>query len=78
MTIPASLISILATAPQYGPFGMPEQASSVAPEIDFVYEVITWICIFFFVLIVGLMIFFMVKYSKPPGTPAESSGRASY
>lgn len=73
MTIPASLISFLATtaAAPFGPFGMPEQASSVAPEIDFVYEVITWICIIFFVLIVGLMVFFLVKYSKPPGTPAE-------
>ena len=74
MTIPASLISFLATtAPKFGPFGMPEQASSIASEVDFVYEVITWICIIFFVLIVGLMVWFMFKYSKPPGTPAESN-----
>ena len=75
MTILPSLIPFLATAMANptGLFGMPEQASTIAPEIDFIYELITWICIFFFVLIVAIMVVFMVKYSKPQGTPAEGT-----
>lgn len=76
MMIPASFMSMLATvagSAPIGPMGMPEQASTVAAEVDFVYVVINWICIFFFVLIVCLILVFMVKYSKPPGTKAESS-----
>ncbi len=75
MMIPASLISMLALATgsaPVGPMGMPPQASTVAAEIDFLYQVITWICAFFFVLITGLIIVFMIKYSKPPGTKAET------
>ncbi|MCZ6835584.1 MAG: cytochrome c oxidase subunit II [Planctomycetota bacterium] len=56
-----------------GQFGMPVQASEVAPVIDNIFNFITWICIFFFVIIVGFIVFFMFKYSKPPGTPATSN-----
>ena len=76
MTIPSLLPKLLATTSgnlPVGPFGMPEQASEVAPVIDDVFSFITWICIFFFVLIVALMVVFVVKYSKPPGTPATSN-----
>lgn len=76
MMTPASFISMLALAagsPPVGPFGMPEQASTIAAEIDFVYQVITWVCIFFFVLIVFLIVVFVIKYSKPPGTKAEGT-----
>ena len=45
-------------------FGMPEQASTVAPMVDLVYDVITWISIFFFVAIVGVMVYFMIKYRR--------------
>lgn len=45
-------------------FGMPEQASTIAPEVDLVYDVITWISIFFFVLIVIVMVVFCVKYRR--------------
>ena len=59
-TTPASL---LASATQRG-FWMPEQASTVAESVDWVYMFITGICAFFFVLIVVLMIVFMVKYRR--------------
>lgn len=76
MMIPIGLNSLLAStvgALPTGLFGMPEQASTLAPSIDFIYELITWISIFFFLLIVGLMVYFVIRYHKPPGTPAEGS-----
>jgi cytochrome c oxidase subunit 2 len=45
-------------------FGMPEQASSVAPEVDRIYDFITWISLFFFVLIVVLMVYFVFRYRR--------------
>lgn len=45
-------------------FGMPEQASTVAPMVDLVYDIITWISIFFFVAIVAVMVYFMFKYRR--------------
>jgi len=48
-------------------FWFPEQASTFAPQIDFLYDVILWISILFFVPIVVAMIYFMVKYRERPG-----------
>ena len=45
-------------------FGMPEQASTIAGPVDLIYDVITWISLFFFVLIVGVMLYFMIKYRR--------------
>ncbi len=45
-------------------FGMPEQASTIAPMVDLVYDIITWISIFFFVGIVCVMVYFMIKYRR--------------
>ena len=45
-------------------FGMPEQASTFAGMVDWIYDVITWICIFFFVAIVAVMLYFMFKYRR--------------
>jgi cytochrome c oxidase subunit 2 len=73
MTTLNALNLLLASPMPHGPWGLPEQASTLAPPIDFVFDVITWICVAFFVLIVGLMVWFMIRYSKPPGTPAESN-----
>ncbi|HJL20311.1 MAG TPA: cytochrome c oxidase subunit II [Sandaracinaceae bacterium LLY-WYZ-13_1] len=53
---------------------MPEQASTLAPEVDALYYDIFWISVVFFVGIVGAMVWFAWKYrrrkgvtSKPPG-----------
>jgi len=57
--------SLLAqTGPTGGGFWFPEPGSSVATEVDFVFNVITQICIFFFVLIVALMLIFVFKYRR--------------
>jgi len=49
-------------------FWMPEQASTVAPGVDFTFDVITWICYFFFALVTTLLIVFMVKYRRTSPT----------
>ena len=43
-------------------FWMPSQASSKAAEVDTVFYVISWISVFFFAIIVGLMALFIVRY----------------
>ncbi|MHC4428699.1 MAG: hypothetical protein ACYS0D_08855, partial [Planctomycetota bacterium] len=57
-----SLFSILAAVAGAPPprtpgsiLGMPEQASTVAKDVDLVYNVVTWIMIVFFVKIVVIM-----------------------
>jgi cytochrome c oxidase subunit 2 len=56
-----------------GGFWMPPRASTIAESIDWVFFFIYWICVFFFVLIMGLMIVFIVKYRRR----AEGEGAAS-
>lgn len=43
-------------------FYMPPQASTSAAHIDWIFDLILWISIFFFVLIVVLMVLFVMKY----------------
>lgn len=70
------LLTLLITgvAAAAGPWGLPEPASTVAHDVDWMYGFINWICIFFFVLIMVLMGYFMWKYrGKPGGLPPASS-----
>lgn len=54
-------------------FWMPPQASTVAPHIDGLFNIILAISAFFFVLIVVLMIVFIMKYrAERPGDEALS------
>ena len=48
-------------------FWFPEQASTFASEVDWFFDVVLWICIVFFALIVGGMIYFVWKYRQRPG-----------
>lgn len=45
----------------------PEGASSFAPQVDFLFTVILWICVVFFVPIVIAMGYFMWVYRERPG-----------
>ncbi|MBT8486959.1 MAG: cytochrome c oxidase subunit II [Phycisphaerales bacterium] len=45
-------------------FWLPPQASTYSQGIDWVFYFIYWICVFFFVLIVALMILFVWKYRR--------------
>jgi cytochrome c oxidase subunit 2 len=53
-------------------FWFPEEASTVAGDVDLVFNVITWICIFFFVQIVVLMTWFIIKYRMRDHSKATS------
>lgn len=48
-------------------FWFPEQASTFAAKIDFLYWAILWISLVFFIPIVIAMIMFMIKYRQRPG-----------
>lgn len=52
---------------------MPEQASTAAPDVDFIFNFITGLSIFFFILIVVLMVLFVVKYRRREHTRAVST-----
>ena len=54
-------------------FWMPEQASTVAGTSTGSSTSSTWICYFFFVLIVRVMVYFMWKYRRRPGVEAEQT-----
>lgn len=65
MNLLTPIVSLLAQAASTdGGFWFPESASTVAPDVDRVFDWITRICIFFFVLIVGAMLWFMFKYRR--------------
>ncbi len=48
-------------------FWFPEQASTFAPEVDSFYFALLYISAFFFVLVVGAMVYFMFAYRMRPG-----------
>jgi cytochrome c oxidase subunit II len=54
-----------------GSFWMPPQSSTAAPGVDKLFYFIFWIAFFFFLLIVGLMVHFIVRYRKQPGRAPE-------
>ena len=41
---------------------LPTQASDSAASVDLLFDVISWLCVFFFVAIMGTMVVFMQKY----------------
>lgn len=50
---------------------LPIQATEVAAKWDLLYSFLLWLSVFFFVLVVGAMIFFVVKYRKQEGKTSE-------
>jgi cytochrome c oxidase subunit 2 len=56
--------SLPAIAPRSGSFWMPPQASTGAAHTDAVFQFIFWISVFFFILIVGLMLLFVIRYRQ--------------
>ncbi|MEM9643883.1 MAG: c-type cytochrome [Planctomycetota bacterium] len=53
-------------------FWFPEQASSFAENVDWTFNMILWISLIFFVVIVALLAWFSIRYWKPKGGKAES------
>ncbi len=64
----AVLLSWIASRPgPSGGFWMPSRSSSVAADVDFVFNFILWISVFFTVLIGFLMVFFIIRYRHREG-----------
>ncbi|HCS53544.1 cytochrome c oxidase subunit II [Rubinisphaera sp.] len=51
----------------------PGQHSTFASNVDAIFYFIFWLSMFFFVAIVGFMIYFMIKYRRVEGQEPESS-----
>ncbi|MCA8988455.1 MAG: cytochrome c oxidase subunit II [Planctomycetaceae bacterium] len=51
----------------------PEQNSTFAESVDSLYYFIFWLSAVFFVLIIGLMVYFMMKYRRVEGQEPEKS-----
>jgi cytochrome c oxidase subunit 2 len=67
VTLHLNIGGLLAAAPSKVPgsiFGMPEQASTVADDVDRIFDFITYISLFFFALIVVLMVYFVLRYRR--------------
>ena len=45
-------------------FWMPQKASTLADKVDPVFELIFWISFVFFALIIGLMVYFVIRYRR--------------
>lgn len=61
-------------------YWMPEQASTFAPQVDFLFMGIFWISAFFFIGIIGTMCYFVFKYRRkgkeinPLPSPSHNTG----
>ncbi|MEE2937177.1 MAG: cytochrome c oxidase subunit II [Planctomycetota bacterium] len=51
----------------------PEAASTFAAENDWLYGVITIVCVIFFIPIASALFYFAIRYRKPKGVKAESN-----
>jgi cytochrome c oxidase subunit 2 len=71
-----SLLMTLAAAAPYkeATFWMPESASTVAPQVDGLFDFINIICYIFFVLVVAALIYFAVKYRQRAGQHTFEGG----
>lgn len=56
-----------------GVFWLGQRASTIAPQVDWLYNFILGICVFFFLLIAILMVVFCIKYRYREGVPPPSS-----
>lgn len=77
MALP-NLMTILASA-EGNSLLLPPAASTFTPHIDWVFYFVTWVAIFFFPLIIGVMVYFAVVYRKevhpnPEATPTHHLG----
>ncbi|MBD3274386.1 MAG: cytochrome c oxidase subunit II [Candidatus Marinimicrobia bacterium] len=56
-----------------GTFWMPPGASTVAGSVDALFYFIYWASVAFFVIVVGLAIFFAIRYRRRPGRETATS-----
>ena len=53
---------------------LPPQMSTLAPQVDSLYYFIYYISVISFVLIVGVMVAYVIKYRRKPGVKAQPTG----
>ncbi len=58
-------------------FLMPAQKSTLAGDVDALFYFVYWVSLFFFMLILGLLILFLVKYHRRDGREPEPSAQHS-
>ncbi|HET9887305.1 MAG TPA: cytochrome c oxidase subunit II [bacterium] len=58
-------------------FLLPAEKSTLAPGIDTLFYFVCWVSLFFFVLILGLLVFFLTKYRRRPGHEAQETAHHS-
>ncbi len=75
MTALHSIARILSGLPEgeKGSFWMPPQISTVAHSVDSLFNFILGLSVFFFVLIVAVMLFFVIRYRRREGFDAADS-----
>ncbi len=83
MNMSGFLSGLLASAGKGTPFlaqangptvWMPEQAAEKAGQVDSLFYLIFWICMFFFTLLMAVMVIFAIRYRrKEEGEPVEPS-----
>ncbi|MSQ91240.1 MAG: cytochrome c oxidase subunit II [Phycisphaerales bacterium] len=75
LSIVAAILAQAAT-PQVTPadFWLPIGASTQAHNVDLMFNIINYICYFFFVVVVAMMVWFVLKYRGKPGTPIRTDG----
>ncbi len=61
------------TNPQ-GTTQLPPQMSTLAADVDYLYNFIYWVSVVSFVLITGFMVFYVVKYRRRPGVKSVPTG----
>ena len=54
-------------------FWLPRQGSTTAADVDFLFNAVTSIAIFFFVLITVVLFYFIYRYRSRPGHEARAS-----
>lgn len=70
-SIATSMLAIQTSGDKGGGLWMPPSGSTIAETIDWMFFFIYWICVFFFVLICAIMVWFIVKYRRGDGRKAE-------
>jgi cytochrome c oxidase subunit 2 len=75
MTALDAFVRVLAILPEgdEGSFWMPPKVSTVAHNVDSLFNFILGISIFFFLLIVVLMVYFVIRFRRREGVEAEAS-----
>lgn len=69
-----ALLALLAGCGRVGGTAqLPAQDSTIAAHVDFVYYFIFWLSVIYFVHIMVLMLYFLVRYRRRPGVEVEES-----